>query len=142
MFAVVYTEMNIVFVRERYDWYRVVVPVVVPCRIASSITFRRVSFFDYPLRIKNTLLFCDKCHRIPTVRLFSFSPAPPKFFWKISENIIKRFEYKPKSFSFKLILKVIVKDSDTNFVHTFSPSSHAVLMKKSTASCFKSSIDT
>ena len=66
-------------------------------------------------------------------------PRPPIFFWKISENIItNRFEYKPESFSFKLILKVIVKDSDTNFVHTFSFSGHAFSMKKSTASCFKS----
>ena len=56
--------------------------------------------------------------------LFSVFPQPPKnFFWKISENFINRFEYKPESLSFKLILKV--KDSDTNFVHTFSLSSHA-----------------
>ena len=75
---------------------------------------------------------------------FMFPPPTAKlFFWKISENIItNRFEYKPESFSFKLILKVIVKDSDTNFVHTFSLSSHAFLMKKSTVSCFKSSINT
>ena len=72
-----------------------------------------------------------------------FSVPPTKFFWETSENILtNRFEYKPESFSFKLILKVIVKDSDTNFVHNFSLSSHAFLMKKSTASCFKSSIDT
>ena len=50
---------------------------------------------------------------------FLLPPPPPEFFWKISENITNRFEYKPESFSFKLILKVIVKDSDTNFVHTF-----------------------
>ena len=74
---------------------------------------------------------------------FLYPPPPPNFFWETSENIItNRFEYKPESFSFKLILKVIVKDSDTNFVHNFSLSSHAFLMKKSTASCFKSSIDT
>ena len=53
--------------------------------------------------------------------LFSVFPPPPKFFWKISENIItNRFEYKPESFSFKIILEVTVKDSDTNFVQTFS----------------------
>ena len=70
--------------------------------------------------------------------LFCSPPPPPSFFWRISENIItNRLEYKPESFSFKLILKVIVKDSATNFVHTFSLSSHAFLMKKSTASCFK-----
>ena len=72
-------------------------------------------------------------------RLFSVFPPPTKFFWTISENIItNRFEYKPESFSFKLILKVVVKDSDTNFVHTFSLSSHAFLMKKSTVFYFKS----
>ena len=60
----------------------------------------------------------------------------------LTDPISHRFEYKPESFSFKLILKVIVKDSDTNFVHTFSLSSHAFLMQKSTASCFKLSIDT
>ena len=48
------------------------------------------------------------------------------------------FEYKPESFSFKLILKVIVKDSDTIFVHTFFLYSQAFWMKKSTASCFNS----
>ena len=80
---------------------------------------------------------------LPAKALFCSPPPPPNFFWKISENIIKnRFEYNPESLSFKLILKVIVKDSDTNFVHTFSLSNHAFLMKKSTASCFKSSIDT
>ena len=44
------------------------------------------------------------------VGLFSvYTPPPPKFFWKISENIItNRFEYKPESFSFKLILRVTV----------------------------------
>ena len=71
---------------------------------------------------KRTLLYPDW--------LFSV-PPPPNCFWKTSENIItNRFEYKPENFSFKLILKVIVKDSDTNFVHTFSLNSHAFLMKK------------
>ena len=75
--------------------------------------------------------------------LFSVPPHHQKFYGKLVENIMtNRFEYKPESFSFKLILKVIVMDSDTNFVHTFSVSSHAFLMQKSTASCFKSSIDT
>ena len=59
-----------------------------------------------------------------------------------NDPIACRNKYKPESLSFKLILKVIVKDSDTNFVHTFSLSSHAFLMQKSTASCFKSSINT
>ena len=70
---------------------------------------------------------------------FLSPPPPPKFFWRISENIITdRFEYKPERFNFTLILEETVKYSDTNFVHTFSLSSHAFLMKKSTASCFKS----
>ena len=73
-------------------------------------------------------------------RIFSVPPHYHKFFWKISENLItNRLEYKPESFSFKFILRVIVYDSDTNFVHTFSLCSHAFLMKKSTASCFESS---
>ena len=91
-----------------------------------------------------TTIFCSQ-HRanMRAIRLALFCfPPPPKLFWKISENIItNRFEYKTESFSFKLILKVIVKDSDTNFVHTFSLSSHAFLMKKSTASCFESRIN-
>ena len=74
--------------------------------------------------------------------LFCFPPYH-HFFWKISENIItNRFEYKPESFSFKFILRMIVKDSDTNVVHTFSLSSYAFLIKKSTASCFESPINT
>ena len=47
-----------------------------------------------------------------------------------------------KQFSLKFILRVIVWDSDTNFVHTFSLCRYAFLMKKSTASCFESSINT
>ena len=40
---------------------------------------------------------------------FLFSPPPQNFFWKISENLItNRLEYKPESFNFKFILRVIV----------------------------------
>ena len=63
-------------------------------------------------------------YKFITSALFCFPPPPPHhqiFFRKISENIItNRFEYKPESFSFKLILEVTVKDSDTNFLHTLS----------------------
>ena len=53
-------------------------------------------------------------------QLFSVPPPPPKFFWKITENLItNRLEKKPESFSYKFILRVMVYDSDTNFVHTF-----------------------
>ena len=41
-----------------------------------------------------------------------------------------------KQFNFKYILRVIVWDSDTNFLHTFSLCSYAFLMKNPTASCF------
>ena len=50
--------------------------------------------------------------------------------------------FQMKQFSFKFILRVIVYDSDTNFVHTFSLCSYAFLIKKSTACCFESSINT
>ena len=40
--------------------------------------------------------------------LFCFPPTTKIFFWKISENLItNRLEYKPESFIFKSILKVI-----------------------------------
>ena len=47
-----------------------------------------------------------------------------------------QFERNFETFSF------YPKDSDTNFIHTFSLCSYAFLMKKSTASCFESSINT
>ena len=76
-------------------------------------------------------------------RLFSVFPPTTQFFWKICDNLIKnRLEYKLESFSFKFILTVIVQDSHTNFVQTFSLCSYAFLMQKSAASCFESSINT
>ena len=74
---------------------------------------------------------------------FLFFPHHQIFFLKISENLItNRLGYKQESFSFKFVLRVTVYDSDTNFVHTFSLCSYAFLLKKSTASCFESSIYT
>ena len=51
--------------------------------------------------------------------LLTPTPPPPIFFWKIRVYLItNRLEYKPEGFSFKFILRVIVQDSDTNFVRT------------------------
>ena len=70
--------------------------------------------------------------------LFSVPPPHQNFFGKLVKILLQIDLNTKQKACFKLILKVIVKDSDTNFVHTFSLSSHAFLMKKSTASCFKS----
>ena len=57
------------------------------------------------------------------------------------ENIItKRLDYKPETFNFKFISGVtILKQRDTNFVHTLFPCQFTqVLIESSTASCFES----
>ena len=73
---------------------------------------------------------------------FSSPPPPHTFQYDVFAINYISIAFPMKQFSFNVILKVILKDSDTNFVHTLSLSTYAFLMKKSTASCFESSINT
>ena len=65
------------------------------------------------------------------VRALFWTPPLPIFLESYWKSDLKKLEYKPERFNFKL------SAWDTNFVHIFSLCSHAFLMKKSTASCFE-----
>ena len=89
------------------------------------------------------VLFCVRLlgFAVPssTRMLGSFCSPHHLLFWKLCKNIkIKRLRTKLEIVTFIFILRMTVKNSDTNFVHTFFLMKSRFLVENSTPSCFES----